>query len=571
MTNKIGFENDQLLIGATQSSPAAGANIFSNPSFETWDIMSVNWNAGSALQLKSIDAHTDLPDYPGIYAADLSQGTDIGNISAVSQVVMGTPGDSYTMKFWAKSPSGTKHVFIVYAYPDIDGFHIWNFSGGDAGTFALMGVSPTADQLYAIGLTSSYAQYTSPSPQVTIPSVGMLLVFVMSGFDVTDAVVDDLEFRKDGTGPNVFTDPSIEDWQIINPTDWSIIGTTVSQETSLVHSGSYAARFSSISGQPAGLLQFRTGLDTGDYYRMAIWASKTNSASINLYMFVMSDNNGDANTQAWNWITQQWVNQQSAQWADIMVYFTLTEEYDHYVSPAFSVPAGGGLFTAAFVYSQDAVVVDDVVLQKLTYPTSITLFDYLNQTDSTNLLSSDSIFKFRTKGGSEKLHFGLTANGKFTTDYNAFDFTGKHINTLTENLGLWDTDSICAINNAMLRKMALTVLGVNACDMKTSTQYFILRIHNASFVPMFALFQCNTVDNLTSQPTISIGTEADGYTKLMNNTALTFVNADEGCVSLIPVNQKTWLFYNTQISLNVVIPAVADIYNASVTLIGYVT
>jgi len=501
-SNKVGFENDSLLLGKVQSAVAFGSNILTDGGFEIWAETPDGWwidGVGAGLKpTKSTDSRG------GTYAVELhgAGGSGITNASAIGEIVEGlTPADSYTPSIYGKGDGET--LMVIYGYEDLPDYYLWNFNTQEWDLDS--GGLPSGDHIYeSSALTGAYTQVVFPA--VTVPSAGSVEVdFVSRGDGV---LVDDAALKKDGTGPNVFTNSDFELWTTstsdlyywFNPS-----GNNIIREDTIVRSGSYAAKFIGSVENNGCVAQLRTGLTTGQYYRVTAWARYDTETDL---MIGAANETFPFQTQWWNFTNQEWdtVTEGANPTADQVYTMGLTASYQQFTSGVFTVPSTGKLMCmVAGKFEVANAYLDDAVVQAVTFPTTTTLFDNVNATDPSNLVATDYIFKHRTTGGTPKTHFGQKSDGSFQTDYALFDFTGKPMKVAS----VPDDDPQRPVNQGFYQTHTEVILGIAEDVDLTVDGYTVILNPTKRFFPTKFILRVKTAVAVTVQPTIRIGTTSD--------------------------------------------------------------
>lgn len=354
------------------------------------------------------------------------------------------PGQVYTIyfesttafvqrDFLVKTDDAGEITIVIAATPGTT--DVWNL---DDLTIRSDSFEPSEDAIESFTTTSSWATYTTASPQVTVPPVGGLYPILISL--TNDVYLDGATLKKDGTGANVLPNPNFVNWVIGGLasdgsfednfaaknilTDWTVfLQGKVEAEDTVKTEGAYSAKFT-LEGQDGGLIvQLITGKTPGDIYRLSFDAKYLTDAS--KFSVIAFNNNFLATTKIYDPDTETWVDPSEG---IPEKEFLITDTFATYTYDI-PVPASGNILLAV---SHGKVSTDDVVayldnlkFQKFEPSAPVALFPFENDSDGADLGASDTVFEFKTTGGTEKNHLSLDGTGAFQTDNSFFDWRAK--------------------------------------------------------------------------------------------------------------------------------------------------
>jgi hypothetical protein len=304
-------------------------------------------------------------------------------------------------------------------------------------------IGPTSDYLYTFNLTGSWAEYTSPSPQVEVPSSGNFAAAIGS-VDV-GAIVDDYRLLKDGTAPDIAINGTYESWTPVGyyPTNWIVgyyynYGGTVTREGTIVRPGStYSAKIANDGDNRRYLSQAVDGLTPGNDYVLQMYV-RTDATDSDMEVMILNDVEDDA-TQIWDFIAEEWdtftgslASQTSEYRYDIGTNVTWTLlDYE------FTAPANGTVMPLFYAEDVDGVIyLDDSSFKiKATGGTPTTITVIKDENDYNDLDENDVVLRVQSDDGVNfKNWFEITGDGMFHNGDNLFEFGGDIIgDTLAAN------------------------------------------------------------------------------------------------------------------------------------------
>jgi len=293
-------------------------------------------------------------------------------------------------------------------------------------------------------------------------------------------------------GSDVLTDGGLETWASSTAlTNWDTIifanNPTLEQESTIIHSGTYAGKFTNDGGIPPVIEQLNTGLTVGATYNVQYWARYATAGAGKV--IVLNDAFATAN-QIWNFTSSTWDAFTGSEFTSPAYQNAqeLTGAYAEYTTSDFTVPANGQL--NILVYGQD----DDGAGNEVFYIDDIDL--------ATPAVTGSSLSKIAGQ-------FWAKDDGLLNQTYNfaqgilgGYTDSGSSANSVPTVLGASGWNYFNATNTRSVTYDAIGLYGINELGESNAN----LSIDEATGV--FAQAISNTYDSVSSTVTTTIAVNA---------------------------------------------------------------
>lgn len=474
--------------------------------------------------------------YAGTYALKFNGAT--GYSSLLRRTISGlSAGNTLDVKLMAKT-TGTGSAFIIMEYNDAEETtYFWNWT-----THAWVEMVVSADTIYPLSLTTSYASYDTESVtnKPTVPA-DITSVTIIIGSLSDDVYVDNAEYRVNAGEYTSISD--FETWVLYdsdtgagsynilyNWQDITFLPGTGEDYSAIIEQedlggGAYAAKLTStLSGENNKLLILNSGRGVtgvaGTYY--TFYADMKSTAGTGTPVFVFFNDYFRSATQVYNFTTAAWENYTgdlaTLDSDNIKAQTTTTEFVEK--SVAVVVPVSGKIFIAvsSSASDQDPVFVKDLEAKPTVFPDAESLFEFTNASDAANLDANDTVFEFKTTGGTDKSFLKMDGTGVISTELDDINLSGEYVRVKASG---------AKVDYALNYTSGYSLLGVsdsvNLKNTGSTTMNFTLPSGYKIMNPTF-LIEVTAADTLSGDATFTIGTNSDTFDNILGSTTQTLTS-----------------------------------------------
>lgn len=591
---------DSIQIGREKTTQSYGSTVLNDGGVENWNATGVytpdSWDfqypGEGEPDLSKTSSSTD--KYAGSKAVSLEAYVDIGGGTYASNVLNNTVsfsnGETVQLRTYAKRESGTPDIMVFYAYTDaLSNDYYYHFTGAQAGTWVLSTMGPPDEASETLSITSSYTQVSST--QATAPGSGVVdgaIQFVAIGANGEKVLLDSTEILYAGVDEAL--NGGYENWTQTTSTDlisWTegLWGTDdakagVEQEATIVQSGTYSAKlYRQTSDQPY-IEQLKT-LTAGHTYRFRYYGRKSDTSSANARSRVsLFDDTKASSTQIYNFTTNAWVSYTPTSTEPTSDYYaqnTPSTTFAQYTIEEFPIPASGKVAIVTWIggNNTDILYFDNANLDRNIPANTVSLFDFFNTSDVSNIEATDKIFNFYTTGGTDFNWFWMNGSGAFQTDLDYFDFSSKRVKvaTPTEDADATtklyvDTKATTTINyiNSIADHLLATTSSI---DFTAAIPYKIFTGTASTTIITKVVVIPTTITNFTIAGSFTVGANASNYNDIIDTIQIPdatnkFINATPPTNGIVRVVDN-----GEDVYASLGVGATADVYRVNIYVFGY--
>jgi hypothetical protein len=375
-------------------------------------------------------------------------------------------------------------------------------------------------------------------------------------------------------GGELFVNAGLETWtSSTQPADWTFTdfsaggtGATITQSatTTGASSTSSARLLNNAGGDAFALLSQAFVCTPSSTYAIGGYFASDGASNVTI---IASNDTYSSSTEIWKFASSTWIAFNPAGDNPETLNEAITDEFS-LQGAIITCPASGvinfGVIPDVENPASAVLYADDFTAYEIISPAVVTLMDFTNPSDASRMTVNDTVFRFRTTGGTPYNWFYMGGLGSIQTDLNYFNFS-KPVVVSTDYT--YPASALNAYNG--IKEFAEG----EVIDMTTTTitPLFTVPVGYRFIVDNIKIY-ATEIENYSGLPTFGVGVTSDSNTGITGGaitptglqSATAFYTTDAALRGTATGNDPN----NNVVNLEVTTAATADAYTVKVYVFG---